>query len=70
MDNLECNPAYGADYTSQRAVKDAWARGQDFQIVTAGPDYSRYMNNGDADLTGVGTVLIRYANLQKVVQVR
>ena len=69
MDSLEIVPAYGADYTSQRGVKDAWAAGADFKIVSFGPDMGRYINKADAESTGVGSVLIRYAKLQKVMAI-
>jgi hypothetical protein len=64
---IEVTPAYGRDYTSQKAVKEAWAAGADLKIVTFGPHMGRYVNNADAaDLK----VLVRYAKLQRMVSVK
>ena len=41
-------PAYGRDYKSQAAVKQAWKDGKDFKIMSIGPDDGRYINIQDA----------------------
>lgn len=62
-------PAYGADYKSQKAVREAWDSGKDFQIVSVNsPDYMRYMNKAQAFVPGksIGWE-IRYSNQTKVL---
>ena len=68
MNTLECTPAYGQDYTTAKAVKDAWKAGKDFKIATFGPDMGRYINKEDADRMHT-PVLLRYARLTKVVYI-
>ncbi len=70
MDTLEVTPAYGVDYTSQAAVKQAWADGKDFLIETVGPDWHRYINRQDAEREPSTTVMVRYAGLMKVMVVQ
>ncbi len=61
---IEGIPAYGRDYPNIKAVKAAWDSNQDFRDSSSG----RYFNKADA--TGLGySVIIRYNNLKKVVQV-
>lgn len=60
---LELIPAYGRDYKNQKEVKDAWNRGDDFQVP-----YGPYCNKQDAEREGAN-VVIRYAKLMKVVGV-
>ena len=60
---LTLSPAYGRDYTSQKAVKADWDADKDFVIETFGPDMGRYINKSQAP----GKVSIRYAKLTKVV---
>jgi hypothetical protein len=60
---LELIPAYGRDYKNQAEVKEAWNRGEDFQVP-----YGPYCNKADAEREGAN-VIIRYAKLMKVVGV-
>lgn len=60
-------PAYGKDYKSQKEVKEAWARGDDFKDARTGLYMSiRDVANEPADVH----IEVRYANLRKVVIVR
>lgn len=60
---IEVVPAYGRDYTSQKAVKADWNADKDFKIP-GGP----YLNKADAEREGV-KVIVRYGRLLKVVAV-
>ena len=60
---LELIPAYGRDYKNQAEVKEAWKRGDDFQVP-----YGPYCNKADAEREGAN-VIIRYNKLMKVVGV-
>lgn len=65
---MTVTPAYGRDYTSQKAVKADWAAGKDFIIADVmHPDCGRYVNNQDYP---TGLVMARYAKLTKVVKVQ
>lgn len=57
-------PAYGRDYTSQKAVREDWEAGKDFRVV-GGP----YINKQDAVDGGIHTVNIRYNNATRVLPV-
>lgn len=60
-------PAYGRDYTSAKAVKEAWERGDDFKDARTGLYMSkRDVANEPADVH----IEVRYAKLRKVVIVR
>ena len=62
---ITLTPAYGRDYGSVKAVKEALANGQDFVINDAmSRDDGRYCSP-PVDLKGQ-TVKIRYAKLRKV----
>ena len=66
LQTLECVPAYGRDYKSQKEVLADWNADKDFQIVSV-QEYGRYINKQDADREpGLG-ILVRYAKLQKVM---
>lgn len=58
-------PAYGRDYKSAKAVRDAWNEGKDFQISNAfSPDDGRYVNKSDA---AIGQKFnIRYNGLRSI----
>lgn len=58
-------PAYGRDYRSAKAVRDAFEGGEDFRASTGG-----YVNREDAHAAGLREVTVRYAGLRKVVRVR
>lgn len=63
---VEVYPAYGADYTSQKAVQAAWDAGADFRTYQ-GP----YINKADAaKFAPNAKFLVRYANQRKVVSVK
>lgn len=69
MNYLTVVPAYGRDYKSQKAVKEAWNRGDDFIINSfMHPDNGRYMNRNDK--TNDTVIHVRYAKLTKVVEIR
>lgn len=60
-------PAYGRDYKSQKAVKEDWIAGRDFQDARTGSYLSiRDFANEPDDVH----VSVRYANHTKVVNVR
>lgn len=60
-------PAYGKDYTSAKAVKEAWELGHDFQDARTGQYLSkRDVANEPEDVH----IEVRYAKLRKVVIVR
>lgn len=52
--------AYGRAYNSKAAIWADWSAGKDFQIVSVGTYYGRYINNVDADRAGLACVLVRY----------
>ena len=60
---LILSPAYGRDYKSAKAVKEAWANDYDF----VGNPGGWYINRSDAVKRGVKKVQIRYSGLRKVV---
>lgn len=63
---IEVHPAYGADYTSQKAVKQAWKDGRDFRSYTS----AQVMNKQDVEtFMPDAHILVRYADQRKVVQV-
>lgn len=64
MTYIEAVPAYGRDYKSQKAVKEDWSAGKDFQDPMSGS----YLNKQDAESLGL-KVLIRYDKQLKVVAV-
>lgn len=68
MRYVELVPAYGRDYKSAKAVRDAWADGQDFQIASIDhPDTGRYINRFDETLVNDPMTLnIRYKGLTQV----
>jgi hypothetical protein len=65
---IEVGPSYGRDYKSQKAVKDDWAAGKDFTVLSVGRWMGAQINKQDADAAGL-KVLVRYAAMTKVVQV-
>ena len=61
MSWIEVTPAYGRDYTSAKAAKADWNKGEDFlDTVTR-----RYVSKPYADANGL-SVIIRYAKSTKV----
>lgn len=69
MPYVEVVPAYGRDYKSQAEVKADWNANKDFTVVDFGPNYGRATNKEDCEQMGL-KVLVRYAKLTKVVQVK
>jgi hypothetical protein len=68
---IDVVPAYGADYKTQKAVKEAWEAGKDFQVVSYGPMGGKYLNNRDARTYAPGAhIMVRYSNRSKVVEVK
>lgn len=62
-------PAYGRDYKSAKAAKEAWAEGKDFIIQNMfSPDDGRYVNIDD--LAPGDTAELRYKNLTGVTIVK
>lgn len=60
-------PAYGRDYSSQKAVKADWDLNKDFQDASSG----KYVNKSDIEkFVPDANVNIRYAKLLKVVNVK
>lgn len=66
MAYLTVVPAYGRDYASQKAVRAAWAEGNDFQVNDMfSPDDGRYVNCNDLP---AGTKLqVRFHKLTKTM---
>ncbi len=62
MTYIELVPAYGRDYTSQKAVLADWNAGKDWQDPMSG----RYANIHDF-VDGHEIPMLRYAKLTKVV---
>jgi len=60
MFELTVIAAYGRAYNSKAAIWADWSDGKDFQIVSIGGSYGRYINNADADRAGLACVLVRY----------
>ncbi len=60
MFELTVIAAYGRAYNSKAAIWADWSAGKDFQIVSIGGSYGRYINNADADRAGLACVLVRY----------
>lgn len=65
---ITVTPAYGADYKSQKTVKEAWAAGKDFRDARTGLYCSIRDFQGPAHADT--HVEVRYAQLTKVVIVR
>lgn len=50
MSILKVIPAYGRDYPTSKAVREAWMQGQDFRIADLfHPDDGRYVNREQVD---------------------
>jgi len=57
-------PAYGRDYKTKKAVKEAWDAGKDFRIADmSSPDDGRYTSKSDWEGKHVA---IRYKGLTEV----
>lgn len=61
-------PAYGRDYKSARAVKEAWNEGKDFLIQDF--EMSGYINKSDLRLSPGLIINIRYDRKQKVYVIK
>ena len=59
---MTVTPAYGRDYKSAKAAREAWAAGHDFVIAAPLEESGRYVNRDDYS----GSVTIRYGSLRKV----
>lgn len=64
-------PAWGSDYKSQKAVKDAWNAGKDFIVQDMFSQWNgKPVNKEDAERYAPGSkFMVRYDRLTKVVQV-
>tara|TARA_R100000951_G_scaffold115883_1_gene125482 strand:+ start:64 stop:300 length:237 start_codon:yes stop_codon:yes gene_type:complete len=60
MFELTVIAAYGRAYNSKAAIWADWSDGKDFQIVSIGGSYGRYINSEDATRAGLACVLVRY----------
>lgn len=61
-------PAYGRDYTSQRAVREAWESGKDFQISDMSSRYDgSYINKSDKPDDVI--INIRYKGMTRICQI-
>lgn len=61
-------PAYGRDYTSKKAVLEAWAAGKDFIIRSMDSNDGRAVNKADLP---AGVVLnVRYKRLTQVAVIK
>lgn len=68
---MTLTPAYGRDYTSSKAVKEAWAAGKDFIVADfLDPYCGKPINKEDAVSAGLKTVNIRYKKLTQVCVVK
>ena len=67
MNYIEAIPAYGRDYTNQKAVKADWEANKDF-VAMGMLGSMGYINKQDAETQGL-KVIIRYAKQLKVVAV-
>lgn len=66
---MTLTPAYGRDYKSQKAVKEAWAQDKDFEVADIfHPECGRMVNR--PQLKGETGVYIRYSSLRKIVKVQ
>lgn len=65
-------PAYGRDYTSQKAVREDWNANKDFIIQDiSSPDNGRAINKSDAEQFSPGiTVNIRYKKFTQVLPIK
>ena len=61
---IEATPAYGRDYTNQKAVVADWLADKDFRETTTGS----YVNRSQAQRMGL-SVIIRYDKDRKVMDV-
>ena len=67
---MTLTPAYGRDYTSQKAVKADFDADKDFMIADMSSPWNGKPAN-KTDLTGsVTSVWIRYNKLEKIVEVK
>jgi len=69
MPYIEVKPAYGRDYSNQKAVREDWAADKDF-IVTEGGPYGVAVNRADVKRDEPETkVIVRYGKGLKTVAV-
>jgi len=69
MTSLTVVPAYGRDYATAKAVREAWDAGKDFRISNMfSPDDGRYVNKDDRP-AGVA-IMVRFHKLTKTVNIK
>jgi len=59
-------PAYGRDYPSAKAVREAWAAGKDFEICDMFSQYDGRKINKNDDVPAGTKFNIRYKNRTQV----
>jgi hypothetical protein len=72
---IEVIPAYGRDYTNQKAAQADWDADKDFKVSEHSElglaAYGQYTNRADIKAMSPGaSVIIRYGKLQKVMQAK
>ncbi len=67
---MTLSPAYGRDYRSVAQVKADFDANKDFVIESIGPDCGRYANKAALAKAGVKSVMVRYARLTKITEVK
>ena len=69
MDSLTLVGSYGRDYKNQKAVRNDWNAGKDFQIRTLfGGHSGQYISKSEAPENT--SIFIRYNELRMIVQVQ
>ena len=64
-------PAYGRDYSSKKAVEQAWKSGKDFLIMDFEHPYSgKPTNISQARQDGINSATIRYGKMRKVAVIK
>jgi len=70
MSTINLIPAYGRDYRSQKAVKEAFDADRDFIVADISSRYDgSYANKSNLVNDGIKTVFIRYGQLRKVMRI-
>ena len=68
MPTQTVTPAYGRDYTTQRAALDAW--NQDLDFMLHAPTREVPCNRQDMNRVGAPTLKMRFGKLQKVMIIK
>jgi hypothetical protein len=62
--------AYGRAYKSKKEIQADFDAGKDFMITGIDWDSGRYVNKADLLRVGERSVMVRYARLTKVVEIK